>query len=92
MVLVSYSDLDFKTDDPHSYFSNVLNEPGFSEWGGTGSARDYFLESSGGQFRPEFDVYGPVKLPKRMSYYGANDVWGNDRERTYDGHTRVRGP
>ena len=79
VVLVSYSDLDFKTDDPHSYFSNMLNEPGFSEWGGTGSARDYFLESSGGQFRPEFDVYGPVKLPKRMSYYGANDVWGNDQ-------------
>ena len=79
VVLVSYSDLDFKIDDPHSYFSNMLNEPGFSEWGGTGSARDYFLESSGGQFRPEFDVYGPVKLPKRMSYYGANDVWGNDQ-------------
>ncbi len=93
LVLVSYSDLwtsrPSTTRTPTSPTCSTNRE--FSEWGGTGSARDYFLESSGGQFRPEFDVYGPREAPQRMSYYGANDVWGNDQKRTYDGHTRMRG-
>ena len=41
----------------------MLNEEGFSRYGATGSARDYFMASSGGQFNPQFDVYGPVTLP-----------------------------
>ncbi len=78
VILVSYSDVDFKIDNPKEYFTGLLNTPGFSEWNGTGSARDYFIESSCGQFSPQFDVLGPVKLPKRMIYYGGNDAAGND--------------
>ena len=78
VILVSYSDVDFTLSDPKQYFSDALNKEGFSEWGGTGSARDYFIDSSNGQFRPEFDVYGPVKLPNRMAYYGGNDIAGDD--------------
>lgn len=79
VFLVEYQDLSFTTPDAHTYYTRLLNEEGFSENGSTGSARDYFLEQSGGQFKPHFDVFGPVLLPNKMSYYGANDFMGNDR-------------
>lgn len=78
VILVEYSDVKFKLSDPKSYFSNLLNQKGFSEYGGTGSATDYFLEMSMGKFRPQFDLYGPVTLPQKRSYYGGNDSQDND--------------
>lgn len=79
VVLVEYKDVKFNTQSPGDYFSRMLNEDGFSDNGGTGCAAEYFRESSKGQFRPEFDVYGPVTLSQNMSYYGANDYSGNDK-------------
>ena len=72
VILVEYQDVKCKLDNPQDYFSNMLNEEGFAQWGGTGSVRDYFIESSMGQFKPTFDFYGPVTLPENMAYYGAN--------------------
>lgn len=80
VILVEYTDVKFKaTYDAHDYFSRMLNEPGFSDYGGTGSAYDYFMESSMGQFEPQFDLFGPVTLSHPMSYYGGNDYWGDDK-------------
>lgn len=79
VFLVEYTDVKFKTPDPKNYFSRQLNQEGFSENKGTGSARDYFLAQSGGLFDPEFEVLGPIKLAHDMAYYGANDYWGNDQ-------------
>lgn len=79
VVLVEYTDVKFTEDDPYSYFSRMLNEDGFSDYGGTGCAAEYFRESSMGQFLPQFDVYGPITLSNNMSYYGGNDWMGNDR-------------
>lgn len=79
VILVEYSNLSFTHPDPHAYFSNMLNQEGFSEYGGTGSAKDYFELQSKGQFRPQFDVFGPVKLKNTRSYYGGNDAYGNDK-------------
>lgn len=78
VVLVEYTDVKFKLSDPHDYFSRMLNESGFSDYNGTGSAVDFFLESSAGQFRPQFDVCGPITLSNKQSYYGGNDWYGND--------------
>ncbi|MBD5237230.1 MAG: M6 family metalloprotease domain-containing protein [Bacteroidales bacterium] len=78
VILVEYNDVPFTLENPHDYFSRMLNEPGFSDYGATGSAVDYFRYNSMDAFQPEFDVYGPVKLTKNRSYYGANDPWGND--------------
>ena len=50
----------------------MLNTPGYSENGATGSAADYFKDNSGGKFSPEFVVVGPVLLPKEMGFYGEN--------------------
>lgn len=79
VVLVEYANVGFTLDDPADYFTRLLNEPGFADYGGTGSAKDYFMENSMGRFRPQFDVFGPVKLTHDRSYYGGNDFLGNDR-------------
>lgn len=68
------------------FFTRYFNEPGFvnpfEEMGGekqpgapvrgavTGSVRDYWLQSSNGQFRPVFDVYGVYKIGKQANYGG----------------------
>lgn len=74
VILVEYSDVSFTLEDPYSYFHDMLNKEGFSDsqYGGTGSCRDYFIESSMGKFMPEFDVYGPVKLSGRRKDYGSS--------------------
>lgn len=79
VILVEYQDVKFTLSDPHTYFYNMLNQEGFKENGGTGSARDYFLENSGGLFKPQIDVFGPYTLPNNMSYYGGNDDNGDDK-------------
>lgn len=78
VVLVEYADVKFSMDDPHDYFSRMLNEEGFSDNKGTGSARDFFVYNSNGIFKPTFDVYGPIKLSQNRAYYGGNDFNGND--------------
>ncbi|MCH5245239.1 MAG: M6 family metalloprotease domain-containing protein [Muribaculaceae bacterium] len=79
VILVEYKDIKFKTTDAHNYFDRMLNEKGFSDFGSIGSAHDYFLDASTGQFDCDFDLYGPVTLPYNRSYYGANDIYGQDR-------------
>lgn len=78
VILVQYQDVAFTLDDPHDYFSRLLMQPGFSDYGGTGSAHDYFIDNSNGQFDPQFDLVGPVTLAHNRSYYGGNDIYGND--------------
>lgn len=78
VVLVEYTDIKFDIDDPNDYFTRMLNEEGFSDFGGTGSARDFFVSNSNGQFKPTFDVYGPVPLQNNRKYYGQNDYYGDD--------------
>lgn len=78
VFLVSFSDLDFTIDDAHTHFHNMLNEEGYNDYGGKGSCRDFYVDASNGKFLPEFDVYGPVKLPETMAYYGGNSGWSHD--------------
>lgn len=79
VVLVEYTDVKFNLSDPYDYFNRMLNEPGFSDYGGTGCAAEYFRECSKNRFRPQFDVYGPITLSHNMSYYGGNDYSGDDQ-------------
>lgn len=75
VILVQFADTKFSTvgSDAHQFFNNMLNEPGFTySNGANGSARDFYLNSSNGRFQPQFDVIGPVTLPEKYSYYGAN--------------------
>ncbi len=78
VILVEFKDNEFQPDYNQALYERQLNEEGYSDYGATGSARDYFIAQSMGQFTPQFDVIGPVKLPKIMSYYGASTNMGND--------------
>lgn len=83
-ILVEFQDVHFTLNEPKKLFHDMLNLEGFSEYGATGSVKDFFAASSGGQFTPEFDVYGPVRLPYNMSYYGSNNPTTGDDERPYE--------
>ncbi len=83
-ILVEFQDVKFTLPNPKQLFHDMLNKEGFSEYGASGSARDFFKASSGDQFTPQFDVYGPVCLPYNMSYYGSNDEKTGDDARPYE--------
>lgn len=75
VILVDFPDKKFHLgDDAKRYFTDMLNKPGFDEYGGTGSARDYFLDQSDNAFDCTFDVVGPVTVSKESAYYGKNDA------------------
>ena len=61
---------DFKALDS-AFIARMFNEEGFKENGVYGSLRDYYIESSGGKFKPTFDIY-PVKLPQSFSNYNSD--------------------
>ena len=67
VILVDYKDTKFTVSDPNDYFYRMLNETGFSDYGATGCAAEYFRTNSSQQFKPTFDVYGPITLSKNMS-------------------------
>lgn len=75
VILVQYTDVKFKLSNPSQYFTDMLTKQGFSEYGGTGSALDFFTENSGGVFTPQFDVFGPITLSHNRAYYGKNDSY-----------------
>ncbi len=78
VILVNFSDIKFVTPNPQLAFTNLLNQAGYSTNGGTGSAKDYFHDSSNGNFIPQFDVVGPVTLSNTEATYGTNDASGMD--------------
>lgn len=67
VILVNFSDQKFTYK--REAFENMLNVSGYSENGGVGSARDYFIASSDSVFSPYFDCYGPVTLSNKSEYY-----------------------
>lgn len=80
VILVQYTDVKFNSSyDPTDYFPRMIGEKGFKDNGATGSALDYFTDASMGKFTPDFDVYGPVTLSQKQSYYGGNDSYGDDK-------------
>ncbi len=80
VILTAFSDLAFNSASARDDFFNLLNQDGYAENGGTGSVWNYYYENSSGAFDPQFDVFGPVKLSRSFSYYGANDDEGDNME------------
>lgn len=69
VVLVEFDDVEFSMENPKEYYTRQLNEEGFSDYGGKGSALDYYKAVSHGLYTPQFDVYGPVKVSKEAAYF-----------------------
>ncbi len=77
VILVEFADVKFSMADPVQAFDEMLNLEGYSYNGATGSAKDYYVAQSMGQFVPDYDVIGPIQLQYDASYYGGE--YGTDR-------------
>ena len=73
ILLVDFTNKQFEADHTPQLYNDMANKVGFtSDMGFVGSIKDYFLAQSGGQFELDFDVVGPLSMPKTYGYYGAN--------------------
>ena len=78
LLLVDFQNKKFEDDHTPDLYKDIANKVGFtSDLGFVGSMKDYFMAQSGDQFELEFDVVGPLTMPKTYGYYGAN-TQGND--------------
>ena len=78
VILVEFSDVTFTLENPKEYYEQMLNGEDFTDYLSTGSARQYFLDNSNGEFDITFDIVGPIKLDNPSTYYGENNYWGED--------------
>ena len=81
VILVQFSDVKFASADPKATFNDFLNKEGYNENHNVGSVRDFFITNSMGEFRPTFDVYGPITVPGTREYYGGK----SQSDRNYNG-------
>ena len=78
ILLVQFSDVKFANFDTLTFacdipfFEKHFNASNYTDEGGSGSVRDYFIAQSDSLFQPSFDILGPVTLENPMSYYGGN--------------------
>lgn len=76
VILVEFPDV--KMVQTKEDFSEMLNSEGYNKNAATGSAFDYFKETSYGKYAPVFDIYGPYVMPQKARYYGKNNSVGDD--------------
>ena len=81
VILANFADTKFKPEHTLDLYKQIINGENYSDetLGFKGSVRDYFKAQSGGQFEIDFDVVGPVDLPKGYAGYGKNDASGRDQ-------------
>ena len=80
ILLVDFQNMQFQDDHTWDLYNDIANKIGFSsELGFKGSVKDYFLQQSDGLFELDFDVVGPLTMPRTYGYYGADTGGqGND--------------
>ena len=71
IILVQYSDVSFK-NSKETFVKQYTSTTDLS-------AYKYFYDQSDGQYRPQYDVYGPYTLSGTRATYGGNDSSGNDK-------------
>lgn len=85
IILVQFSDVKFKMDDPAAYYDRFFHKEGFSDNGACGSAHDFYYQSSAGKYDPQFRVFGPVTVSMNHTAYagtmqGTANTWKMIRE------------
>ena len=83
VILAEFADTTFKIENAKRSFTDYFNSTeakltnyGRGESSNASSVGKYFADVSFGQFTPQFDVYGPVKLPNPLSTYGGTQSVG----------------
>ena len=83
VILMQFKDVSFVTPNPKAIFTRFFNENGYSDYGMSGSVKDYFLSQSYGQLQIDFDVVGPFTTKNNMAWYGAPEGDSNDARPAY---------
>ncbi len=89
-ILVNFSDTAITVNQPKKAFDQFFNQEGAIEDLGNGNYRNigsvsqYFNGMSNGQFKPQFDVYGPVTVPRSRAYYGYSSSTSSAGEKSED--------
>ena len=68
VVLVSFSDQQFRESEPLTLWNRIFNEEGLSEEPFYGSVHDYFLAQSYGQLNLAFDLHAIALEESRIKY------------------------
>lgn len=71
VILANFSDT--QTSYGQSDFNDLMNKTNYN---GTGSFRDFYLENSGGLLDVSSTVTAWVKVPQTHDYYGPDERWG----------------
>lgn len=71
ILLVETEDRPFYTPNANYEYDQMLNGEHYTGLGCAGSARQFLIDNSGGKFRPQFIVAGPLRLSRSMGYYGG---------------------
>lgn len=87
VILANFKDVKFQVHEPKAAFHDFFNAEGpiVNRGNGNnenfGSVSQYFKATSLGAFEPVFEVYGPIDLPKDMTYYGGSNANNNSDEK-----------
>ncbi|MBO4658817.1 MAG: M6 family metalloprotease domain-containing protein [Prevotella sp.] len=86
VILAEFADTTFTIENTKRSFEDYFNsmEADLQDYGrgenrNASSVGKYFADVSFGNFTPQFDVYGPVRLPDSLKVYGGT-VAGGDGE------------
>lgn len=80
VILVNFSNKSMASDHTLATFNELFNAENCTVNNGYPSAREYFKSQSDGAYSPQFDVFGPVTLSNKYSYYGGNVGYGDDAQ------------
>ena len=92
VILAEFADKQFSVNQPRKAFHQFFNHPttpdnlytegvdavNYHNNLNYSSVATYFADQSNGQFTPQFDIYGQIKLSKPCQYYGGNNEKPNE--------------
>ncbi len=78
VILVNFLNKAMSSATASDDFDRMFNAEGYAENNHIGCVADYFRDQSYGLFDIAFDIVGPVAVSQNYSYYGANDIYGED--------------
>lgn len=78
VILMQFYDYAFVTKNAKAVYQDYFNKEGYTDYGMSGSVKDYFKAQSYGQFELDFDVVGPYTSAHSMVYYGGHQGSSND--------------
>ena len=78
LIVVEFADTPLSAGNTVQSFDSLANADDYTYNGAMGSCKKYYQDQSNGKYTPQFDVVGPVILPKNTAYYGADAAYEGD--------------